>query len=289
MPGYTICRPRYSTIPMTKLKLLSNFIGRQVTGRLRVLPDFIIIGAQRCGTTSLYEYLLGHPDIRGAARKEVHFYDVHFRNGVNWYRSFFPLRSEKARHGGAGFVAGEASPYYLFHPHVPRRIQQVTPQARFIVILRNPVDRAYSQFHFNTRRGKEGRSFEEALAYEEQVAAAEIAKLAENEHYRSRIHRDALYLHRGIYADQLQNWFGCFPREQFLILKTEDLEAQPQETLDRVFAFLGVAAQKLDVEARRYNQGSYHQLDPVLRARLEDFFRPHNQRLYDDLGIDFGW
>src|SRR5215213_1565056 len=129
------------------------------TAHLRQLPNFIIIGAQRGGTTSLYRYLTEHPSIGAAYRKEVHFFDRHFDKGMAWYLAHFPARGEFP-------IVGEASPFYLFHPAVPGRIHAAVPQARFIALLRNPIDRAYSQYHMKSRHDLETLSFEDALAQE---------------------------------------------------------------------------------------------------------------------------
>jgi hypothetical protein len=171
------------------------------------LPDFIIIGAQRCGTTSLYNYLTQHPLILSALRKEVHYFDNNFHKGVSWYQAFFPLIS--LRNGYAKILSidnshltGEATPYYLFHPLTPKRIAGLLPQVKLIVILRNPVDRAYSHFLHATRMGFETLSFKEAIAREAERVAAEEARLLDDQSYYSFEHQRFSYIHRGIYHRQ---------------------------------------------------------------------------------------
>jgi len=270
--------------------------ARLLTGRWRTLPDFIIIGAQRCGTTSLYNYLVERQAIVPAFMKEVHFYDNHFHQGLNWYRSFFPLEKERRGCEAAGrpFVTGEATPYYLIHPHAPRRVHDTLPGVRLIVLLRNPVDRALSQYHHQVRMGLETLSFEEAIEKEERVLAAERERVAADQVYQSPLLQSYSYLARGVYVDQLQAWLGFFPRQQVLILRSEDFYADVVATVAQVLRFLGLPAARDKAHAggdeyRTYNQGEYGAMDAALRARLVAYFAPHNRRLYDYLGVDLGW
>src|SRR5437764_5111475 len=131
---------------------------RGITSSLRLLPDFLIIGTQRGGTTSLYHYLKTHPCVQLANTKDTHFFDKKFNKGLSWYRGHFPTRLGKyytQRVRQQPFVTGEASPSYLFHPHAPGRVAQLLPSARLIVLLRNPVDRAYSQYFHAVKLGHE--------------------------------------------------------------------------------------------------------------------------------------
>src|SRR5690349_3699828 len=180
---------------------------RGVTSPRRLLPDFLIIGAQRGGTTSLYNYLQAHPNIHSASIKEVHFFDRKFQKGVHWYRAHFPMRLTKVYAGRfrhEGFVTGEASPAYLFHPQVPERIARLLPRVKLIVLLRNPVDRAYSQYYHTLQLGYETLTFEEAIAAEEERIAGEREKISQDEYYQSHAFKHQSYLSRGIYVDQLQ-------------------------------------------------------------------------------------
>ena len=119
-------------------------------------PNFLIIGAQRCGTTSLYNYLIQHPQIVPSSKKEVHFFDLNFHLGQSWYEKHFPEVSDN-------ILTGEASPYYIFHPLCPKRIFDYDPSVKLIVILRNPIDRAYSHYRHIVRLGHEPLKFEDAL------------------------------------------------------------------------------------------------------------------------------
>src|SRR5690348_6863383 len=142
---------------------------RGVTSPIRLLPDFLVIGTQRGGTTSLYHYLQAHESIAPSSIKEIHFFDRKYARGLAWYRGHFPTGAEKwyaQRLRRQAFVTGEASPVYLFHPHVPARVKQALPAVKLIVLLRNPVDRAYSQYYHAVELGLETRPFEEAIGDE---------------------------------------------------------------------------------------------------------------------------
>ncbi|MGM0884265.1 MAG: sulfotransferase domain-containing protein [Bacillota bacterium] len=246
------------------------------------VPDFLIIGAQKCGTTSLYNYLIQHPQIISALNKEVHFFDINFKKGLDWYRSKFPLLESKK------WITGEASPYYIFHPHTPKRIFQIMPKIKLIVLLRNPVDRAYSHYHHQVRMGTEPLSFREAIKKEESRLKPEIMKMLKDENYQSPPYQYYSYLARGRYVEQLKTWMNLFPTEQFLILKSEDLYSNPAIVFHRVLDFLGLPRYELK-QYTKDNSGAYLKLDLQLRNELLEYFRPYNRQLYKYLGVDFGW
>ena len=249
----------------------------------QIMPDFIIIGAQRCGTTSLYKYLTKHPSVARGLLKEVHFFDLHFRKGIPWYRSQFPSLFHKR-----AFIAGEASPYYIFHPHAPRRIFETIPQAKLIALLRNPVDRALSHYYHEVANGVEPLSFEDAIDREGERLDGEMEKLLEDEDYQSFNHRHFSYLLRGIYVDQLKVWMDLFSKEQLLILRSEDMLSDPSATTKRVSDFLGLPGWEPNT-FKKYNARAYPKMDPNTRKRLIEYFEPHNQRLYEYLGVNLGW
>lgn len=215
---------------------------RRTTASIRLLPDFIIIGAQRCGTTSLYHYLCTHPSIAPSAKKEVHFFDLSFKNGIKWYRRHFPTwlcKFYRRRIRQQRIVTGEATPIYMFHPLAPHRISRFLPEVKLIVLLRNPIDRAYSHYWLQVRRGNETLSFPEAIECEPERLWGERQRIILHEgDYYSPAYWQFSYLSRGIYVDQLEIWYRLFPKEQFLILCSEDFYAVPATTLNRTFAFL---------------------------------------------------
>lgn len=289
---------------------LPQKIYRAATCSLRLLPDFIIIGAQRGGTTSLYNYLAEHPGIGAASIKEVHFFDSpHFQQGLAWYRAHFPTVAEKfyaERLQKVKFITGEASPYYLFYPHAPARIARTLPGVKLIVMLRNPVDRAYSHYYHERAGGAEQiSSFEEAIDCEEERLAGVAEKMREDERYYSFNHRHFSYLARGMYVDQLRSWMSLFSREQMLIIKSEDFYKDPAAIFKQCLAFLGLESlppmggneisqgdrkgRPYNTIFKRYNETKPPRMSTTTRERLIEFFRPHNARLYEFLGRDFGW
>ena len=246
-------------------------------------PSFLIIGAQRCGTTSLFRSLMQHPRIRPPVKKEIHFFDDHYHLGRDWYCSHFPpVRLFE------GLITGEASPYYLYHPLAPSRVAGTYPDMKLIVLLRNPVDRAWSHYHHNRRRGRESRSFEDALAMEASQLKGEEERMVFEPGYKSEIHRHFSYTARGIYAPQIRRWLDCFRRNRFLFIRSEDYFKCPQKILESVFDFLGVGATNriMVPEKPAHANGGMPQ---ETRQRLEAYYLPYNLELGTILGIDPVW
>lgn len=231
--------------------------------------DVILIGGQRCGTRSLFNYLRRHPHVATAARAEVHYFDVNHDRGPRWYASHFSSRR--------GSVAVEASPYYLFHPHVPGRVAAELPDARFLVLLRDPVTRAYSHYQMMRDKQRETLSFGDALDQEDQrIQKSESA------------FRNFSYKSRGLYADQLERWFSFFPRERFHICISEEMFADGPAHVDRVCDFLGVPYLRSE-EYTQWNARSYPRLPKGQEASLRAFYRAHNRRLAELLGRELPW
>ncbi len=262
------------------------------TSSLRVLPTFLIVGGQRCGTNSLYEYLIEHPAVgRALPGQEVHFFDSAFGRGLDWYRGHFPtrlwMRSAEAR-AGCPAVTGESSPYYMFHPLAPERIARTLPEARLIALLRDPVDRAYSHFHHERARGNEPLGFEEALDREAERLEGEVDRILADPTYNSFSHQHFSYQARGAYADQLQVLSSLFPPNQLLIVVSERLFSEPESVEAEVVEFLGLPPATPRVY-ERHNAGRYTEMPPSLRRRLADHFASSNDRLAGILGADPPW
>jgi len=229
-----------------------------------------------------------HPDIEPAVRKEIHFFDSRrFKKGIDWYRSHFPRQHWE---NGRRVITGEASPYYLYHPLAAQRAAKIVPQAKLITMLRNPVDRAFSDYQHRVRQEAEVLSFEQAIEAEEERLQGEKEKILANANYRARNHRRHSYLTRGLYVDQLREWHGFFDRDRMLVLKSEDFFERTADNVKRVVDFLGLPDWEIVLPPAHYrNEGGYEQMNPATRQRLEEYFEPHNQRLYEYLGVDFGW
>lgn len=263
---------------------------RQLTSGLRVLPDFLILGAQKSGTTSLFQYLMQHRQIGSGFKKEVHYFDWNYTKGPSWYRAFFPTRrfvARKTRLLGR-YLCGEATPYYLFHPAVPKRVHGLLPETKFIIILRNPVDRAYSHYHHSVVRGQETCSFEEAIDREPGRLEGEEDKLLRDDSYVSKPHIQHSYFSRGCYVDQLRRWLEYFPLESFVIVSADELSADPQRICDEITGFLELPTQTVRT-TRRHNTNKYSAMSKSMRAELARRYQEPNERLYALLGRDLGW
>ncbi len=285
--------PRPASQSAIGLAFASNQAVRLATARWRVLPHFVIVGAQKAGTTSLYNYLVAHPDVIAAARKEVHFFDVSYQRGERFYRSMFPTRFALRRaeqRTGRRAITGEASPYYLFHPLVPTRMARMVPDTKIIVLLRDPVDRAISHYKHEVRAGRETLSLRDALDSEADRLQGEDERLrTTGDAGASYAHQNFSYVARGRYAEQVEQWLECFPRSQILALKAEHLFADPAAAYRTVLDFLDVAPLG-EPAFEVYNQGSTVTVDEAdARVALAGRFTDDNRRLVELLGAEFQW
>lgn len=211
------------------IKIIRSFIGRFCKQ-----PNFIIIGVQKGGTTTLYETLKKHPNLKLSKTKEVHYYDIYYSNGLNWYKSFFPLKWSKKK-------TGEASPYYIFHPLVPHRLKKDNPQIKLIILLRNPILRAISHYNMERRLGHEPISnFNSALTSEKERISEDLKLLTNSQIEYSFAHQHYSYLGRSRYDNQIKQWFKHFDRSQMLFIQSENLFSNHKHELSRINSFLGI-------------------------------------------------
>lgn len=265
-----------------------------LTAALRTLPDFMIIGTKRGGTTSMFNYLLAHPNVdplfpSAANIKGIHFFDRKFRKGSAWYRSHFPTvlsRSLTRRRGPR--IVGEASPYYLASPGAPRRARKLVPGAKLIVLLRNPVERAYSHYKERRRNGVERLSIKDAIRREEERLAGEMERMLDNPDYVSFAHEHYSYVSQGIYLPQIQAWMAEYPHNQFFIIRSEDLFENPGKQYQQILRFLRLPPWE-PPDFHRFNFQPAGDMPHSLREELSAFYRPHNKRLADFLGTELGW
>ena len=259
----------------------------------RMVPSFLVIGAKRSGTTSLYEYLRQHPDVFGGlVPKGTHYFDVNFSRGWDWYLANFPpefaarVARRRRRHQP---VTGEASPYYLFHPMAPPRIAAALPDVRLIAVLRDPIERAYSHYQYELARGAEHLAPEDAFDREDGRLAGEAERMAAEPGYESFEHRHHSYLARGRYAEQLEALYAHVAPERVLVLQSEALFADPDAAMQAVHRFLGCRSVPVR-DARPFKAlGAGDAVPPSLRVSLERHFREPNERLYAMPGIEFRW
>lgn len=252
---------------------ITNYQEVSQSYQLETQPTFAIIGTLRSGTTSLYQYLCQHPQILPAIKKEVDFFSWHFSKGIDWYLSHFYKLPDNC-------LTGEASPSYFSYELAPERMFSALPKIKLILLLRNPVDRAISHYHHAVSFNWEHRSISEILT-------AEKKQIKEN----LVIPIDAVplsYLIPGIYLKYVQKWLSFFPKEQLLILSSEELFSQPEKTMQQIYDFLELPVDQLP-EYPNYNPGKIAKIDPVLRQDLSDFFLPYNRELEDYLGQKFDW
>ncbi len=263
-----------------------NRSTRIATSPLRIMPSFLIIGAKKCGTTSLFHYLCEHPNVGEPTWKEISYFNIYYDRGNAWYKSFFPISLPKL--DSQYLMTGEATASYICHSQAPYRIATTLPKVKLIVLLRNPVDRAYSHYHHTKRIGREQLSFEDAIAQEE----SRVEQL-ENESRELGLNSSPAYnytyLASGMYAEQLKNWLKLFNKEQLLILKSEDFFDRPEAVFKQVLDYLELPDWSPKTY-RKHNINSYPQaIKPNTKEFLTEYFQPHNQKLYELLGVDFGW
>lgn len=244
------------------------------------VPNFLVIGAGKSGTSSLYQYLVEHPQILSATEKELHFFNRDFEWGFDWYRWQFPHIPQNS-----GLIAGEATPWYYCTFQAARKVKSLLPDVKLIVVLRNPVDRAFSNYQMTYNMGIESRSFSESISRELDCLKDISDFYTPTPDYWQQ---SKPYLLFGLYFYFLREWLKEFPREQLLVIKSEDLKNRTQETANLIFEFLGVEPYRLE-DSTQYNAGAYEPMPDEIRKQLAEFFRSHNRKLEDLLDIKFNW
>jgi hypothetical protein len=262
---------------------------RLATWRSRCLPEFIVIGAQKCGTTSLHHYLSQHPQLIPAYKKGVHFFDGGrdpnidtFTKGQAWYRTHFP----STRSITALQKTFEISTEYIFNPLAPKRIADLIPEVKLVAILRNPTERSISHYFHEKRKGRETLPLWEALQIEDKRLQPSI----DRQDYKSAIFMNHSYKKRSLYYEQIRRYLDHFQRENLLIVNSEMFFTEPAKTLRRVYEFVGVDTQATTKDLTPRNVGSNKsEVDPAVYEYLTDYFRPHNQALFKLIGENFDW
>ncbi|MFB5630910.1 MAG: sulfotransferase [Nitrosopumilaceae archaeon] len=276
-----------------KFSLTLYNIYCKLTGNFHLLPNFYILGAAKSGTSSLYEYLIQNPFIHSALTKEPRFFDKYYYKGLDWYKVQFPTKIQKLINKNflnKNFITGESTVRYFDHPHVPQRIKKITPKAKFIILLRNPIDRAYSHYLMMKNKRKENLSFQEAIDQEFHRTKEEFLKMENDENFYSSEYYHHAYLDRGIYIKKLQRWMKTFPKNQFLIIQSEDFFKNPDSIYKYVLKFLDLPEWHLN-EYEIIGPGKYKKskMNSNTRKKLIEFFNPYNEQLYKFLGKRFDW
>ncbi|MEM8586117.1 MAG: sulfotransferase domain-containing protein, partial [Bacteroidota bacterium] len=244
---------------------LARYLKRS-SWKMRRLPDFLVIGVRKGGTTSMFHYLDQHSKIKGASRKEIHFFSLHHRE-KDWYRQFFPFQ------GTAG-LCFEATPAYLFHPMAAKRIANDLPDVKMILLLRDPIDRAFSNYKMNVELGwDDAETFEDAATRELAFNLPDEYSDRDGSEIYSKAYHNHAYLHQGLYGLHLQRWFKLFPRQQFLILDSSDFFSNPTISLEKCYQFLGVP-NETPQDLRIKNKGAYSTpIQAETINKLKDFYR----------------
>lgn len=257
------------------------------------LPDFYIIGAQKSGTSSLYDCLCQHPGVIHRIKKEIHFFNNPSRRcrGLSFYKAHFSTLTKRrriAKEIGYLPLEGEATPF-IIHPWVAKWVRDTRPNAKLILIVRNPIDRALSHYYHNKRRGRENLSFEEAIQCESERISLDLDRLIKDPNYSGNAYLSFSYLTRGYYDNQLEQWLKFFPLEQICIISFEDFVENQQKTVSKVFRFLGLPDFEIS-KSFKSNRGNYaDRLKQELRDWLFEHFYSHNQRFFEIISQDFGW
>jgi hypothetical protein len=264
------------------------------TAGSRALPDFLIIGTKRGGTTSLWNYLLDHPLVPrlfpAPNTKSAHYFEENWRRGPRWYRSHFPTQRQLRalhRRNGATPKVGEASPLYMFDPRVAQRAKDTIPAVKPIALVRDPVARAWS--HWKERRSNdlEPLDFADALAAEDGRIAGERERMAADPYYFSAPYDWYTYRARGRYIEHLQPWMDLFG-DQLLVIASEDLYRAPASTYRKVLDHIGLPHHE-PASFEVFNDRKSLPIDPAIHAELSAHFAPYNAALEAALGRALDW
>ena len=241
-------------------------------------PDFLIIGAAKCGTSSLYNYLSHHPQILLPHKKELDFFWKRYDYGIDWYLAHFPTITDRE-----DFITGEATPNYIRFPLVAQRIKKHFPDIKLILLLRNPVDRSISWHYHKLNSGLVKKDLETAIL----TGIKNLASFSEEDIINSGYYKlDSVI--SSLYIYKVRSWLELFNREQILILKSEDFYSNPAKTMEEVYNFLGLPNYPL-AKYSKINGGSYNPADEEIRNVLRDYFEPYNRQLEEYLGMEFNW
>ena len=260
-----------------------------LTARWRLRPSFVIVGAQRAGTTTLYRVLSDHPAVaRPTVSKGIGYFDLNYHRGSRWYTGHFPLAWLARRKHGPAAATFESSGYYLFHPLVPERIARDLPGLRVVVMVREPVERAYSAHRHELARGFEDQEFEQAVALEEERLAGEVERIIADPTYESFHHRHHAYLARSRYSEQVDRFIDALGHDQVYVVDADVFFADPDTEFDRLRTWLGLPEWKPQ-NVEQWNARPRTPMDPALRERLERHFEPYDARLAEQMGRTPSW
>jgi tetratricopeptide (TPR) repeat protein len=241
-------------------------------------PDFLIIGSAKSGTSSLYKYISSHPQSLLPHRKEIAFFSQNYHYGVEWYLAHFPVMADYPE-----YITGEATPAYLRFTEAESRVYHLFPETKLIVLLRNPVEQLISWHYHKVNTGLYQKTLKQAIADE----LKPINDLSEEKIMDILVHQK-YNLMGCLYYYHLKRWMQYFPREQFLIIKSEDFFVHTNQVMQDVYKFLGICSYEMEKYAK-INVGYYPNVSQEIRSHIADYCRPHNQKLEELLGMEFNW
>ena len=270
------------------LKILKYIIIKRgyfgITSPFRTIPNFIVIGVKRCGTTTLYEQLSEHPCIEKSAHDNLGFFNNNFELGMNWYKSHFVtnFRKKEIERKYGKFATYDVTSSYIQKKKTAQNIFKTLPNVKLILILRNPTDRAYSEYNQNIIDENESRDFTELIKQE-------INEIQNMENGNLEFSSDKINLvKKGIYEKQISPWLEVFPRKQILIISTEEFGEKTTETYDKIFRFLELPEYKIK-NKKRHRKGTYEAMDDKTRKILDDFYESYNSKLFQKIEETFRW
>jgi hypothetical protein len=266
----------------------------RVTAGGRMLPSFLICGGQRCGTTSLYRALAEHPVVvKAVLHKGVHYFDTDYHRGPRWYRAHFPLRATAAlveARWGVPAQTFESSPYYMYHPYAGARIAADLPGVRLVVLIRDPVERAYSQHAHELARGFETEAdFARALALEPSRVDGELTRMLADPAYQSFSHQHHAYRARGEYVTHLRRLVDLVGPDRVHVVDAERFFVTPEQCYDGVLDFLGLPRLGYPAFERHNARPRAMDMPARLRAELREHFIPYDEQLCAFLGREVSW
>ena len=279
-------------IKKTYQKIFYSLIKRHyyyLSSSVRVLPECFVIGVARSGTTSLYHYLGQHPCIVSSAYDELGYFDDNYHLGINWYKSLFPTKFAKnkiiKKHGK--FLTFDVTPFYIYNPLVAKRIFECFPNAKIIANLRNPIDRAYSNYIQMVQDNNDTETtFEEIVSQE--IETIEKGKINLNNQKQLVNEFYELLLARGFYAAQLEHWFKIFPKDQILVISSEELAINTNNTLKEIFEFLNIPDSSIN-DLTKQNVRKAVPMKDETRKSLIEYYKPYNEKLFNLINKKFNW
>ena len=271
-------------------KLYKIYCG--IIGPFHILPDFLILAPGACGTTSMLElYLRSNEHILPSKINEIFYFNIKHTNSINWYKVLFPsIFTKKIRRLiGKKTLTCEATGSYILDPHAPKRIKKIMPNVKFVVMLRNPIDRTLSHYKRRIRNGREKRAVEEVIEYELNNFKKEFQEYAKNE----TVYPFTSYLTRSRYVEQIENWLRYFPKEQFLFINSNDYFKDPLKEYNRILEFVCLSSHHPNIQGKRGitppEWFANITIKPETIEFLRNYFQPWNEKLFNLIGVKYDW